>query len=139
EHEARLVTARAEVIVAAIYAAAHDRRAAAGRHPQAAVAETGGRQLHRDVEPLGDAADLLPERRRVSPERALLAANVEPRRQPDCLAEKCLALARQRKGSRLRAADLVGRAATLHKADAKRLGHGRHCGALGENSKLLPL
>ena len=60
ERKARLVASRPEVIVAAIHATAHDSRAAAGRHSQAVVAETSNRLLHRDVEPLGDPADLLP-------------------------------------------------------------------------------
>ena len=60
ECEACLVASRPEVIVAAIHATTHDRRAAAGRHPQAIVAEISNRLLHRNVQPIGDPADLLP-------------------------------------------------------------------------------
>ena len=60
KRKARLVASRPEVIVAAIHTAAHDSRAATGRHSQAAIAETSNRLLHRDIEPLGDPADLLP-------------------------------------------------------------------------------
>src|SRR5204862_31454 len=117
---------------AAIHATTYDSRAAAGRHPQAPIAEISDRALHRDVQPLGDPADLLPQSRRVSLERALRGTNVEPPRQPHLLAaEKRLALARRRAGISLRAADLVRRAATLHRAGAKRRGSGRHPGASG--------
>ena len=94
KRKARLVAIAAGIIVAAVHTAAHHSRAAAGRNPQAAIAETKDGLLHRDIEPFGDPADLLPERRRVCPKRAMLGANVEPRRQPHFLAEKRLALAR---------------------------------------------
>src|SRR3954470_4846249 len=126
ECEARFVLSRSKIVVAAIYATIHDSRAAACRHPQAFVAETSDRLLHRDVEPLGNPTDLFPQRRRISLERPLLCPNVEPPRQSHPLAEKCLTLTRRGKGISLSAANVVRGAATLRKADAERLGSGRH-------------
>ena len=68
-----------------------------------------GSLFHREIEPLGDAADFLPERGRISIVRALLGAHVEPGRQPNFLAQKRLALARFGKRSSLRAAATTSR------------------------------
>jgi hypothetical protein len=125
EREARPVSPRLKVVVAAVDRRMHRRRAAAAREPKAVVAEAEHRPLHGYAEPVRQAADLGPQGRRELRENPLLVAHVEPRQTGDRLAaQKRASARRRRKRVRLRAADVVRRASALDDADTKRLDDG---------------